>query len=339
MTIARTAWRLTWTRSLPLLLALAAIAASPASRGSASGALTAWDPPRTKHVIIISVDGLRPDAIAAYHLATLERLASEGATSLEARTILPSVTLPSHASMVTGVEPRVHGVTWNDDRYEGEAHLKVPSIFAILHGAGLQTAAFFGKSKLQQLAEPGTLDHEESPPRGYEVLADRVATDVARFLATGARPNLLFIHLADTDRAGHTDGWMSPAYHDAAERVDLVVEELVQAADSAFGPGEYALILTADHGGRGRTHGSSDARDVNIPWIAWGRGARRGHVLPPGIRTTDTAATALWLLGVAIPSWMTGKPVVGAFSFGEESDSPSPVPAADSVARSSGSLR
>ena len=303
-----------WIGSLPLALALVTLAGSSASRESSPNRSAPLDSARTKHLIVISVDGLRPDAIAKYHLATLERLAHEGAVSLEARTINPSITLPSHASMLTGVEPGVHGIDWNDDRHEDAAQLKVPSIFVLAHQAGLRTAAFFSKSKLRQLAAPGALDHEESPPGGYEVPGERTALDVSSYFATGARPNLLFIHLADADRAGHKNGWMSPAYREAAERVDVVIEEMLQAADSALGKGEYTVIVTADHGGSGRRHRVGDARNVTIPWIASGKGVLRDHQLPRGIRTTDTAATALWLLGVPIPKWMTGTPVTAAFA-------------------------
>jgi predicted AlkP superfamily pyrophosphatase or phosphodiesterase len=267
----------------------------------------------TSHVIVISVDGLRPDAIATYGARLIERLEREGAATLEARTILPSATLPSHASMLTGVEPSRHGITWNDDGDGVTGRLGVPTIFSLAHDAGFQTAAFFAKSKLRQLEDSSALGHVESPPRGFEVRADRIAGDVIGYLQSGARPSLLFVHLPDPDRAGHAQGWMTPAYGEAVEKVDYDVEVMLQAADSAFGPGGYTLILTADHGGRGRSHGSPTAVDVNIPWIAWGRGVVGGLHLAGGIRTTDTAATALWLLGVPVPDWMTGRPVVEAF--------------------------
>src|SRR5262245_4599238 len=70
--------------------------------------------PRSKalseHVIIVSIDGLRPDAIKKFGADTMKRLMQEGSYSLHASTILPSKTLPSHTSMLTGVEPSEHGV-------------------------------------------------------------------------------------------------------------------------------------------------------------------------------------------------------------------------------------
>jgi hypothetical protein len=52
---------------------------------------------------------------------------------------------------------------------------------------------------------------------------------------------------------------------------------------------------------------------VAIPWIAWGRGVVPGTSLPPGIWTMDTAATAMWLLGIDRPGSWTGMPVLAAF--------------------------
>src|SRR5688572_11070084 len=56
----------------------------------------------TSHVIVMSIDGLRPDAIEKFGATTMQRLMKEGSYTLAARTIFPSKTLPSHTSMLTG---------------------------------------------------------------------------------------------------------------------------------------------------------------------------------------------------------------------------------------------
>ena len=58
----------------------------------------------TRNVVLVSIDGLRPDAIATFKAPTLSKLVSEGSYTLKATTILPSKTLPSHTSMLTGVD-------------------------------------------------------------------------------------------------------------------------------------------------------------------------------------------------------------------------------------------
>lgn len=62
----------------------------------------------TRNVVLVSIDGLRPDAISYFKATTLQRLIREGSSSMTARTIMPSTTLPSHTSMLTGEPPDEH---------------------------------------------------------------------------------------------------------------------------------------------------------------------------------------------------------------------------------------
>jgi len=106
---------------------------------------------------------------------------------------------------------------------------------------------------------------------------------------------------------------MSRPYGWAVKMADAAVGEIIKAADDAFGRGNYTLIVTADHGGHGKDHGSADPRDTMIPWIAWGKGVAAGTDAG-SVHTTDTAATVLWLLGVNVPATWSGEPVTGAFA-------------------------
>lgn len=291
---------------LPLLVAGAGACALPPAPPPEPGAPVG-------HVVLVSIDGLRPDAIEAAGATTLAELMEEGAWTLDARTILPSRTLPSHTSMLTGVPPSVHGIEWNDDRVEVEGTVGVPTVFDVADEADVSTAAFFGKAKFRHLI------HADAPqwasaPRGLEVvLASRITQDVEQFLRF-RRPRLLFVHLSDPDIAGHAAGWMTGPYRWAVRRADAAVGRIVDAARAAYGD-DFVLIVTADHGGHGRDHGTDLPEDVTIPWIAWGRGVRAGEVEVP-VRTFDTAATALWLLGVPVPADWQGRPVVEAFTRG-----------------------
>ena len=276
------------------------------------------DPPArvSEHVVIVSIDGLRPDAIDRFDAHTIERLMREGAYSLKAQTILPSKTLPSHTSMLTGVDADGHGITWNSDQTDEHGHVDVPTIFSLAHQAGFRTAAFFSKTKFHHLEVPNSLDHVRSPDGG--VLTGRFTWNhtvdmVEEYLESGAdAPNLMFVHIGEPDYAGHIFGWMSGIYGLAVKQADRAVAEIIDEANDRFGAGNYTLIVTADHGGHGRDHGSADPRDTTIPWIVWGKGVQTGASLP-SIRTMDTAATALWMLGISAPSDWIGKPVTSAF--------------------------
>lgn len=270
----------------------------------------------TNHVVIVSLDGLRPDAIQKFGAKTLQRLMREGSYTLAAQTILPSKTLPSHTSMLTGVAPESHAITWNKNAMEGEGYVQVPTVFGVAKSAGLRTAAFFSKTKFEHLQVPGSLDYTRAPSGGLfdgSFTGERTTALVERYLESApADPNLLFVHIGEADYAGHLYGWMGQMYGKAVRLADKAVAKVVHEANERFGAGNYTLIVTADHGGNGRNHGSNDPRDTNIPWIAWGKGVRSG-VLPAGIRTMDTAATALWLLGTPAPSDWIGAPVRAAF--------------------------
>jgi arylsulfatase A-like enzyme len=73
------------------------------------------------------------------------------------------------------------------------------------------------------------------------------------------------------------------------------------------------IIVTADHGGHDLGHGEDIPDDMNIPWVAWGKGVKKNVSITEPVTTFDTAATALWLLDVPVPTEFDGKPVVSAF--------------------------
>ncbi|HET9425559.1 MAG TPA: alkaline phosphatase family protein [Gemmatimonadaceae bacterium] len=315
------------SRHCARLLLLAAVALPSAALASdttrvdstrARSAATAKTGFMSSHVIVISVDGLRPDAIAKYNATTMQRLMRGGSFTLDAHTILPSKTLPSHTSMLTGVDVDQHGVTWNSDETASHGHVDVPTIFGLARTAGFQTAAFFSKPKFHHLEAKNTLDYVRSPKGGIldtKWSAERTVAEVKKYLgSTSAAPNLMFVHIGEPDYAGHVFGWMGFVYGQAVRQADAAVANVLAAADARFGAGNYSVILTADHGGHGRNHGSEDARDTTIPWIVWGKGVTRGATLGD-IRTMDTAATALWLLGVEMPDTFEGRAVAGAFTL------------------------
>ncbi|MDR7401849.1 MAG: alkaline phosphatase family protein [Armatimonadota bacterium] len=279
-------------RSLWLLaLLLAAVLAA----GLPAAARTA-----VRHVVVLSADGARADAVAAAWPA--ERLAG-AAYTWSARTTLPSTTLPSHVSMLSGVGTAVHGVrvnTWSP----GQGYLDRPTAFTVAAGAGMATAAFVAKAKLRYLLPPAAVRHVAVLPFPRADQAE-VARRAASYLEE-ARPHLLFVHVADPDAEGHRAGWMSEPYRRAVARLPDTVQVLRDALDRLGAA--YLLILTADHGGHGRVHGSADPQDVTIPWIAWGA-VSPGPLRRPVV-TYDTAATVVAALGLAVPAGWQGTPVL-----------------------------
>ena len=300
--------------------------------------LCAWasaaEPPRAQHVFIVSFDQGAPAGIQKADMPVFKSMAEEGAHTWEAYTIVPSVTLPAHASMLTGVGVQKHQVGWNDLNPE-KGLVKVPTIFSIAKKAGLTTAMVVSKEKFHTLELPGSVD-------SFLLPADHTSASIAAAFAemvVKLKPNLCLIHFGDPDVAGHAHGMFSPEKMKALADSDTALAAVVKAIKDAGLLDTSVIILTADHGGHDRTaaelaqmakpgvppqpgtHGSASPEDVTIPWIAWGTGVHKHFTITAPVIQYDTAATALWLLGIPVPESFWGRPVTTAFD-GRTGDSP-----------------
>ena len=263
--------------------------------------------PAIKRVIILSIDGLRPDAIELAPMPNLLELMKTSAYSLTAQTTRPSSTLPAHASMLTGSCPSKHGVDWNDYIPENGV-AQGTDLFDLTHAAGLQTVMYVGKEKLQQVTDAASIDR-------FIYINDRDKIIMQDLMADFPRDfGALFIHFATTDDMGEVYGWLSPEQLSVVYRADEAIGELLAALDTYELRDETLLIITADHGGHGTTHGSSKPEDMTIPWIASGPGIVPGKLLTQ-VHTMDTAATAAHALGLFIPEEWDGVPVYEAFDL------------------------
>jgi predicted AlkP superfamily pyrophosphatase or phosphodiesterase len=138
-----------------------------------------------KHVILVSIDGF-----AAYHLynqvlelPNIRRLIHEGVWAESSETVFPSVTHPSHTTIVTGVEPRLHGVLSNGlfNRETGERFhptnkphseiVKVPTLFDAAKKKGLKTAAFFWPESKDDAAVDFNIPEVFTPERKGDISA------------------------------------------------------------------------------------------------------------------------------------------------------------------------
>ncbi len=301
------------------LLAVSMLAASLAACGGKDGRIAPLPtaaagvpvvpvPSPSPRVVIISVDGLRGDVIGGTSSAPqadaphIRSLAARGVYSWRAQAVVPSETLPSHASMLSGQPPSVHRQTW-EEWEPRRGYIPVPTVFTLAKVAGLRTVMVVGKEKFQHLNVPGTVDAFIYSDRGDAEIASEAVLQAQ--LGFG----LMFVHLPDTDLAGHAKGWLSPTYYERVAEADRAVGRLLAAL-----PRGTTVIFTSDHGGKGNNHGMSIPENMNIPWILAGPRIPAGGELTRGLRTMDTAATALYVLGLAPPPSCAGNVVAEAFS-------------------------
>ena len=269
--------------------------------------------PIARRVIVLVLDGLRADLVNDPRFPHLIALRDASAHTLDAITVLPSVTAAAMTSLLSGVAPADHGV--DDDRFRvpdpTRALRAVPQVVA---EAGLP--AFGVVRQVPWLIRP--LARRVVAALGLTSV--RFASANAHSLLAAALPALrtqrdgfMIIHWPDCDAVGHRDGWMSPAYLAAVGRMDhalgMLRGELVSSRDDTL------LIVLADHGGGGRVathHDSAHPLDCTIPIFLDGAGVQ-AQELGSGLSLLDVPATVLWALGLAIPAQYAGAPIVDAF--------------------------
>ena len=265
-----------------------------------------------QRVLIISVDGLRPDLLLRARTPHIRSLMERGAYSMWARTTEMSITLPSHTSMLTGVTPEYHRIFWN--HYIENFYPPVPTIFELAHKVGLPdhrltTGIVAGKIKFHELEKPGTVDYADvyQDREGSNLEVGQSAADMIRHHS----PQVMFVHLPDVDVAGHGKGWGTPDQIEAIERADEAVGMILDALKKKGLVQSTLIILSSDHGGQGGGHGPNDPRSRHIPWIVAGPGIRKNYDLTRFgslvINTEDTFATACTLMHIPLPEYIDGK--------------------------------
>ncbi len=269
---------------------------------------------RPDHVFLVSIDGLRSDLLDRAPTPNLDLAIKAGARALAARTIVPAVTLPAHASMLTGVGPSRHGVLFNGS-VEGRPPMAQENLLSMVAGGGGRAAAWLGKKKLLHLV----------PPRaGVDVrhagFTARRVLDHALPSLSGKVPDLVFLHLPDVDSAGHEHGWGSPEQLAAVAEVDRQIGRMWREVHRLGLLRKSAFLFLADHGGHGKAHGLHHPEEFQIEWVAAGIGIQPGRTIEAPVSVLDTVPTVLALLGREIPAGLEGRVVAEALFHEEESD-------------------
>jgi hypothetical protein len=260
-----------------------------------------------ERVLVISVDGLRADALFETPAPNIFELAGRGAFTWTAQNVLPPVTLPNHASMLSGVDTWRHGMEWNG--YEPDrGHIPVPTVFSIVHDAGGYTVMVISKDKLLHLNIPGSIDNRLFLQDEDDIAVARQAASIV-----ASDFDLMLVHIYRVDDAGHTYGWMSPEYLEAVSHADEAIGTILNGLRDAGKTGTTLVIVTADHGGEGIEHTVDVPANRTIPWVIAGPGVQHDYQLTTLVGIMDTAATVLFALGLEVPEDWQGEPITEAF--------------------------
>ena len=240
-------------------------------------------------VLLILADGMRPDALT--HIPQVADMKKKAAWTMEGKTVFPSVTLPCHMSLFHSVEPIRHGTTTNT--YAPQVR-PIDGLFEVLAARKKTAAMFYSWEQLRDVSRPGmlTFSHFCSCKHYNSLETNRMSTDAYLAYLAENEADFTFLYLAAPDEVGHKEGWMGEAYMEAVrdswEQIERIVAQL---------PEDYTVIVTADHGGHDRTHGSELPEDMIIPLFVMGPDFTPGQQLE-NVSILDIAPTVAKLLGV-----------------------------------------
>lgn len=243
------AWRI--LAACALLLAGCATAPAPAVR-----------PPAP--VILVAIDGFRPDYLDRGVSPTLSRLAAEGVRAAAMRPSFPSLTFPNHYTLVTGQRPDRHGVVNNV--MEDPAHPGVvftlgdravnlqphwwndaAPLWVTAEQQGVRTATMFwpgSEVEIRGVRPQDFAPFDQKMPSAARV--DQVLAWLDRPVAERARFFTLYFDIVDT--AGHIQGPDSPELNAAVTEVDAAMARLLEGLAARGLADQTNIVVVADHG-------------------------------------------------------------------------------------------
>ncbi len=300
ITVAPTSTVMEWPTPLPTLTP------APATE-------TLISTPIIERVLLVTFDGLRPEAINQAPMDNLIYMARGSSYTLNAKTIFPPWTLPAHTSMLDGMCQSKHGVTWNE--YIPENGYAVGTdIFDLAHAAGLKTVMVVGKEKLRQVTEPASTDVFIF--KDHSIGEDpAIAKSAVQEMKNGF--DLMFVHFPNGDIVGHESGWLSKRQLTAYHEEDIAFKTLLDGLVANQLERTTLVIVTSDHGGQGTNHITRQAEDMTIPWIMAGPGIPAKLLTTP-VNIMDTAPTIAYALNLPIPLEWDGVVVKEAFGLEPE---------------------
>ncbi|MBE5750146.1 MAG: hypothetical protein E7346_04690 [Clostridiales bacterium] len=241
-----------------------------------------------KKVLLILCDGMRPDAIS--DLGAVKALSEKSSYTFNAKTVVPSMTLPCHMSLFHSVKPDRHGVTTNV--YTPQVR-PINGLCEVLKMAKKKCAMIYSWEQLKDITRPGSLEwayYEKDFPD--TLLHGRRFTDIALKYLQDQTPDFMFLYYHTPDILGHGYGWMSREYLDGVKAVwDYITEVVEKVSD------EYTVMVTADHGGHDRVHGLDIPEDTTIPLFIKGENFEKGKVLD-NVNIIDIAPTVADIMEV-----------------------------------------
>lgn len=269
--------------------------------------------PKTKHVLVVGVDGLRVDALQQVSTPGMDALIADGTVTYEAfaggelgtATEQRTLSGPGWSSILTGVWADKHGV--EDNGFDEARFDEYPHFFARVReknpAAYLSSFVTWAPINDSILASADA-NEAFSPDAASSAEGDLVVTAAVVAHFATKTPDVVFVQLDEVDHQGHVAGFspIVPEYATAVETVDAQIDEMVAAirARGTYATEDWLVLVTTDHGGSGHLHGLQSDEERTIFIIASGGSLGRGRLVSPGLGHTAVPPTAMKHLGLEV---------------------------------------
>lgn len=252
-------------------------------------------------VLIIGIDGTRPDALLAAKTPELDKLWKNGAYSFSAHTDPLSWSGVCWTGMLTGVWKEKHKVYSN--AYENPNIKEYPHFFRLAkqQKPHLKTYSIVNWSPIHKILQKNDATVAASP------LTDAAVTRQVVKTLKHKEVDVLFVHLDNVDHAGHTYGYAvdNKKYMEALTKTDKKVGKIIRALQKRknYEQENWLVLVSTDHGGSGNNHGKDIPGHKTIFYIAAGKDVKKGEIKRQ-VNIVDVAVTALHHLNINIkPEW------------------------------------
>ena len=300
--------------ALLITMAVAANAAQPKK------AATTTNPQRAGHVLLIGIDGWGAYSVPKAHdIPNLRKLMDEGCYTLKKRCVLKSESAINWASMFNGAPTEMHGYTnWNSRVPEIPSaavgnHNIYPTIYSIIREQmpKAETGCIAEWDGIKYLVDSLSISYVDVASN-YEK-DDTQLTRMAEKYIKQKKPTFVSVCYDQIDHVGHAIGHDTPQYYDVLASIDVQIGRLVQALKDAGIYDDTIIMVTADHGGIGRSHGGQTLMEMEIPFIICGKNVKKGMQITDTMIQYDTAATIAEVFGLKRPQCWRGLPVYSVF--------------------------
>jgi len=243
-----------------------------------------------KHLVFIGLDGWGGYYVPKANMPTVKRMMANGAWTLTARSVKPSVSWPNWSSIYYGTPPKQRG---RED---------FTSIFTLLknNGQANKSAFFHEWDELLKLYNVEAVNIQK-------IHSDIESADKIASYIKEQKPVFIAMNFDEPDTTGHNKSWGSKAYYAKLIEMDKIIAVIEQAVKDAGIYDNTVFVLSSDHGGDFKGHGGYLPKQYSAPMIFYGSGIKEGFKITSRVNIYDITPTMATLLGMEIPQEWTGR--------------------------------